>query len=219
MTSDERWPADAQAEGSWISLRENGKGYPEQVRDLVPAGFDAYVRIFNSLRLGNRSDLRWEEFAALHGRTFHPKVLLHEIFPLPEPGGWPDVRGWSSQPSPRQWDAIGRVLRRHTTSDAFFIGSWIGSGLAKEAEHQELLRLPNREYAVVEASFDAWSSEHLRRHRFNIVWPKDGAWFFNSDIDSPETYVAASAAAAEDLLHDEELETAVADLEDRLALY
>jgi hypothetical protein len=50
----------------------------------------------------------------------------------------------------------------------------------------------------------------LRWHPFNIVWPSDRAWFFNSDIDSPETYIAASATAAEDLLHDEELETALA---------
>ncbi len=217
--SNERWPASAEAQGSWLALRDNGP-CPAQVRDLVPDGFNVYVRIFNAITLGRRSDLTWAEVAALHGRRFHPKVLLHEIFPLSEPGERPIIRGWSAQPSPRQWDSLGRVLRRYTTSDTFFIGSWTGSGVPKEADQQELLRLPNREYAVVEVPFEDWNAlDHLRRHPFHIVWPRDRAWFFNSDIDSPETYVAASAAAAEDLLHDAELETAVADLEDRLALY
>lgn len=215
----ERWPADAEAVGSWLSLPKSG-GCPGQVRDLVPAGFDAYVRLFNSI-LGDRSQpLRWAQVAALNGRTFHPKVLLHEIFALPESGGFPVVRGWQSQPSSDQWDALGRVLRRHTTSDTFFIGMWTGSGLPKEAGQQELLQLPNREYSVVEARFDEWSAiDHLRHQLVNIVWPHDHAWFFNSDIDSPETYIAATADAAEDLLRDPELETALADPEDRLALY
>ena len=215
--ASERWPADAQAEGSWIALPD-GKGYPAQVRDLVP-GFEAYVRLFNSISVGGAA-LRREEVAALNGRTFHPKVLLHDVFPLPERGDRPVVRGWSSQPCTRQWDALGRVLRRHTTSHTFFIGSWIGTGLPKEADRQTLLQLPNREYCVVEVPIDAWSTiVHRRPNPFNIVWPEDRAWFFNSDIDSPETYLAATAAAAQDLLRDPELETAVADLDDRLALY
>ena len=216
----ERWPADAQAEGAWISLPDNGKGYPVHVGDLVPTGFETTVRIFNSIRLGTRLDFRWAEVAALHGRTFHQKVLLHDVFPLPAPGDPPDVHGWSCAPSPRQWEAIGRVLRRHTSSDTFFVGMWIGSGLPKEADEQKLLRLPHREYSVVEVRFDKWTViDHLRHQLINIVWPRDRSWLLHSDIDSPETYVAASAAAAEDLLGDEELEAALADRHDRLALY
>jgi hypothetical protein len=215
---DGLWPASAQAEGSWISLRDNGRGYPSRVRDLVPDGFDAYVRLFNSIRLGRRSDLRWEEVAAIYGRAFHPKVMLHDVFPLPEPGDLPVVRGWSSQPSPRQWSALGRVLRRHTTGDTFFIGSWTGSGLPQGAEQQRLLQLPNREYSLVQVPLDDWNRIDEWRP-VNIVWPSDRAWFLNSDIDSPETYVAATAAAVEQLMHDPELETAPADLDDRLALY
>ena len=165
-------------------------------------------------------DLTWAEVAERHGREFHPKVLLHDVFPLPEPGERPIIRGWSSQPSPQQWNALGRVLRRHTTSATFFIGSWIGSGVPKEADQQELLQLPNRPYSVVEVPVEDWNAlDHRRRHPFNIVWPGDRAWFFNCDIDSPETYVAATTAAAQDLLHDSELEAAIADLDDRLALY
>src|ERR1019366_4600491 len=62
----------------WIAL--GLRGFAESVLSLVPAGFEAYARIFHpAARAEAPTRVRWQEVATANGRVAHPAMQWPSI--------------------------------------------------------------------------------------------------------------------------------------------
>jgi len=133
-----QWALDASA-GQWIVERTSGQ-FGGTVPDLLPAGFEAYVRVFHPFcrcRDGRScEDASWAETAADFGTIMHPLAqsagLLGaadpwSVGPVTSPSGWtyqaPSV-GW--MPKLQQ---VMPILAAHTTTASSAVAAiWEGWG-------------------------------------------------------------------------------------------
>lgn len=75
-----------------------------------------------------------------------------------------------------------------------------------------LVELPGREYRLLTGPLDAaldvgrYYGDVFDPHSPNLIWPDDHAWCVATGVDLHSTYIAASHAAAADLLADSRLE-------------
>lgn len=86
----------------------------------------------------------------------------------------------------------------------------------REALTTPRVRLPGRDYVLIEGPLDAigeigesrdWQGQHyFDAHSPNLWWPDDRAWCVATDIDLDSTYVGGSAALIRDLLGDRRFE-------------
>jgi hypothetical protein len=83
-----------------------------------------------------------------------------------------------------------------------------------------LVELPWREYRLLTGPLDAalevgrFYGDVFDPHSPNLIWPDDHAWCVATDVDLHSTYIAASRAAAADVLADSRLETLAAGPDD-----
>ncbi len=129
-------PAEDASPADW--LVESLTTFAESVLSLVPAGFDAHVRVFHRGRHGGRP-LRWAEIAAEHGRVAHAGMQLGaidlryeqlidgEVYDhAPEEGSLPRDDA----------EIVARVLASHTTTpEKCWFALWTGW-----ASHSDLAR-------------------------------------------------------------------------------
>jgi hypothetical protein len=128
IASDEVKAAD------WI--RDRLHPFGEDVGSVVPAGFDAYARIFHpAWRRGDKDSIavRWSEVAAWSGRTLHAEMQFHSIaMPLADRLTGPHP--WSGEPrlgvlSRDQAITLIGLLTKHTsTRDRCWFCLWEGYG-------------------------------------------------------------------------------------------
>jgi hypothetical protein len=118
----------------WI--RDRLHPFAQDVGSIVPAGFDAYARIFHpAWRFGDeaQTEVRWSEVAAWSGRTVHAEMQFHSIA-TPLPGRETASHPWSGEPrlgvlSRYQANAlIGLLARRTSTPDRCWFCLWEGYG-------------------------------------------------------------------------------------------
>src|ERR1700753_3662172 len=64
--------------GAWISPRLEG-GFGGKVEQLVPNGYDAYVRIFHSITDEGGRPVTWTEVADRLGRPPHREMQWHRL--------------------------------------------------------------------------------------------------------------------------------------------
>jgi hypothetical protein len=200
--------------GVWISAGRR-RGTPGTVGALVPAVFDAYVRVLHpAVRYAGDDDVDvpWAEVAAHNGTVAHPLVQW-----VPLTGSW-DYLASDSQPP--VWDdapsgghlpvavaaRLAAVLRRHTGTPADCrFGRWAGFGFdvaVVEALPQLLLR-GGQDMVVVRGTVDDAVrnlAPEPNEQSANLWWPADRAWCVVTDIDLLSTYVGGSAACIADLL-------------------
>lgn len=220
----ERWP-DGPEEGLWIKVRET----LFKVAGFVPSTFEAYARIFHPLKVRRAGLhphgelLRWHEVAELEGTVMHPQIQIPELLKIAS--SRVEARrskgvGIYQRPSDQDWEAVGGILRRHTTSHTFFIGMWEGSGVPEEARHQTPLEQPYRRFYLVELPFERWSNNSIiGRYDASLFWPKDRSWFANTDIDAGSTYVGGTAEAIVEIVESPDLESEEAELDHYVGLY
>lgn len=221
----ERWP-DGPEEGLWIEVSDS----LNRVAGFVPATFEAYARIYHPLHVRRPGwhphgrVLRWYEVAELEGTVMHPQIQIPELLGIDnskrESIRLKGVEVVYHRPSDQDWDAVGRILRRHTASPTFLIGMWEGSGVPEQARHQTPLELPHRRFYLVELPFERWSTNSIiGRYDASLFWPNDRSWFANTDIDAGSTYVGGTAEAIAEIVESPDLESVEADLEDRVLGY
>jgi hypothetical protein len=118
----------------WI--RDRLHPFGQDVGSVVPAGFEAYARIFHPAWRyvdGDKIEVRWSDVAAASGRTVHAKMQFHSIA-LPVAGRKTGPPPWSDEPrlgvlSHQQALALIGLLSKHTsTPEACWFCLWDGYG-------------------------------------------------------------------------------------------
>jgi hypothetical protein len=200
--------------GVWISSGRR-RGSPGTVGALVPAAYDAYVRVLHpAVRYAGDDDVEvpWAEVAAHNGTVAHP---LAQWVPLT--GSW-DYLASDSQPS--VWDdapsaghlpvavatRLAAVLRRHTgTPEDCRFGRWVGFGFDAAAVERlpQLLLRGGQDMVVVRGTVDDAVrnlAPEPNEQSANLWWPADRTWCVVTDVDLTSTYVGGSAACIAELL-------------------
>ncbi len=125
------WSADV-ARAEWIGARLGPFGSNE-VTSVVPAGFEAYVRLLHPAHDSKERPIRWSEVAACTGLELHSATSFPEIALLPPDGTTSPIRDLIG-PAEGTLSAIDAaalidILKRGTTSpeDCWFC-LWDGYG-------------------------------------------------------------------------------------------
>lgn len=219
--------------GRWIEAALTT--FAVDVCSLVPAGFEAYVRIFHPFEDGRR----WADVAAEHGRIAHATMQVGWIR---EPIGtrfdpWDDDKEGDPDDGTlpvEQGLHLAQLLARHTsTPEDIWFAVWDGwgwnhelalmkltpDGLAiaegtppRDLRRHRRLRVPNREYHLLHGALDELSAflipedERGMSQSPNIWWPADHAWCVATEIDLQSTFVGGSQAAVAAILGSDLLE-------------
>lgn len=233
-----RW-SSAVGEADWVAVRLGPFG--RSVTSVVPAGFEAYVRILHPAEepgFGERL-VRWREVATWSGVTLGPDAQFHTVA-LPEirpetPPPWRGQGPWQGQLYLPDATSLAEVLRDFTTTpEQCFFGLWAGYGfvgasfvregsslaalLSDAVRARPLVELPGREYLLYEGPVEAMTATagFGDGQTANLAWPADHAWCLASEIDLAWTYVGGSRALIDHLLADERIEALPADADDPL---
>ncbi|HVB44880.1 MAG TPA: hypothetical protein VNF47_19550 [Streptosporangiaceae bacterium] len=180
-------------------------------RSLVPAIFDAYVRVFHpayqvNQRTGEGRTVRWKEVADWSGQEFSPSVsfsviagptLGTESFPFGEPD--------QGRLDADTCTALKEILRLHTSSNAqCFFAFWDGYGIQDSIPFIKRGTLDGDSFLLVAGSIDLACDFPVGP---TLWWSVDRAWLVVTDIDNDSTVVGCSSAAAAALFADPRLET------------
>ena len=216
----------------WIANRllPWGRDLGTRVCAIVPAGYEAYVRVFHHAEeyVGSVAIRRlWHELAQRSGRHMHAAVQFDRF-------AWPNPPREGSLDR-EEATALVSVLRAHTTTpDKCWLAIWHGFSQLTGAIEEKFARargseawftrghgarsdfkppadladaptvsLPNREYFLYRGPIDVVPRfEHLTGHLQtpNMWWPEDRAWFVATEIDFNSTLVACTRACAMALL-------------------
>jgi hypothetical protein len=169
-------------------------------RSLVPAGYEAYVRIDHGYPDdAEAGTLSHEELAALSpllaGRTANAELVTFCLW---------EGFGYLHRQVSQHFGADGR---RETivTEPGVDVSGW--PRLALPHRNYYVLRGPITAAPCISAYFMApglpW------RDGPNLWWPDDRAWFVTSEIDLFATYVACTTELAEAIVADEALDASV----------
>jgi hypothetical protein len=128
-------PSDEVEAADWI--RERLHPFAQDVGSVVPAGFDAYARIFHPARTSrdwNELEVRWSTVAAWSGRKVHREMQFQAIAAPASPGQADEPKPWNSEPrlgvlSKPQARALIELLPAFTsTPEAAWFCLWDGYG-------------------------------------------------------------------------------------------
>ena len=213
--------------GVWISSSRR-RGEPGTVGSLVPAGFEAYPRVFHpAVRYAGDDDVEVSrsEVAAHNGTVAHPLMQWNAVTRGPiesQPPVWDD--GPSEGHLPVAVAArLSELLRAHTsTPDDCLFGRWDGFGydLPRPDAPPRLLLRGGHDVVLVRGTVsDAVRNLAPEPHEqsANLWWPADRAWCVVTDIDLMCTYVGGAAAGIAELLDTPGIEAAAAAAGDPLA--
>ncbi|MFH8411247.1 hypothetical protein ACH4FX_41755 [Streptomyces sp. NPDC018019] len=190
------WPQDR------LGRRAAGPGHV--VSELVPSGYEAYVRIFHRFEAtdGSGRTITWQARAKDSAVPFHAELshwwlrsegrnLGHSLW---------QVQDGALDDSSRR--ALARVLAGVTDDqDVYFVYDL--AALLWGEETPLVRRAPLADLETVrEAVRDVVGDSGPE-----FWWPQDRSWVVTTDYDLLSTYVGCSAETAELLLDDDELET------------
>ncbi|GGS94293.1 hypothetical protein GCM10010206_66210 [Streptomyces cinerochromogenes] len=204
MAVKREWTYDG-TELAWLRDRlgraESGPGHV--VSELVPTGYEAYVRIFHRFEAtdGSGRSRTWQAWAKDSAVPFHAE-LSH---------WWLRDEGCSSGRS--LWQAEDGALDDSSRRAlAGVLGEVSGDQVVYFAYDLAALLWGEDQPLIRRASLA--DLETVREAVMNVVgqsgpefwWPQDRSWVVTTDYDLLSTYVGCSAKTAERLLGDDELE-------------
>lgn len=212
-------PADDARPAEWVS--DALRGFRD-VRSIVPAGFEAYARVFHPASARD-TPVRWSTVAEANGRIAHPTMQ------------WPAITGtWQTDQAPL-WDnkpydtlphdiavVLARVLAPHTaTPHRCWFAVWEGYGyLPDTVRTAPSFIVPHVRMHLFRAPVGAivTSFGEPPWYQFaNLWWPDDRAWCVASEIDLDTTYVGGSAECIAAVVGAPELEAMAVEPTDGVA--
>lgn len=212
------------APASWVA--DGLRGFAESVLSLVPAGFEAYGRIFHPAWRGE-PDRRvlWRDVAQANGRVAHramqwPAITgsLRYIHGAHQPGIWDHEPEEGSLPEELA-PVLACVLARHTAAPArCWFAVWEGYGcFAFGPEDAPAFDIPYRRLLLFTGPITAvlgslcvppsWQSPSL-------WWPEDRAWCVETEVDMMSTYIGGTRQCIEELVAHDDLEATIVDSAD-----
>lgn len=205
---------------AWVV--EGLRGFADSVLSLVPAGFEAYARIFHPAWLSQPATrVSWRQVAQANGRVPNRAMQWGSIT-----GSERYVHGahqpgiWDHEPEqgtlPRELaPVLASLLAQHTvTPGRCWFAVWEGYGcLAPGAAEAPSFDIPHRRLLLftgpataVLASLCAppwWQSP-------SIWWSDDRAWCVETEVDLMSTYVGGTRQCIEELRAHQDLEAVIA---------
>jgi hypothetical protein len=209
------------AAASWVVA--GLRGFAESVLSLVPAGLEAYGRIFHpAWQWEPKTRVSWREVARANGRVAHRAMQ------------WPSITGsrrfYQGNHQPGVWDqepeegslpqelapALVSVLARHTaTPQRCWFAVWEGYGcLACGPDDAPAFDIPYRWLLLLTGPITAaltslcappsWQSPSL-------WWPDDRAWCVQTEVDMVSTYIGGTWRCIQELIAQEELEAMIVE--------
>ena len=215
-------PAEDASPADWIIDRLQGFG--ESVLSIVPAGFEAYARIFHPMYryVGEkRVPVSWAEIAEANGHTAHrqmqfPSVIGYSYYQQQSSPAdiWDEMTNEGHLPK-RLARPLWQSLKKHTTTpESCWFAVWEGFGSFGALEPTVFaapsFEIPGRRLYLFSASVEAAESSLCEVDDYqsaNLWWPNDRAWCVATEIDFMTTYVGGSLGAINDILTCKDLET------------
>jgi hypothetical protein len=205
MTEKREWAYDG-TELAWLRdrLGRSVAGPGHVVSELVPSGYEAYVRIFHRLEAtdGSGRSLTWHAWAKDSAVPFHAELSHRWLRNEGRSSGrslWQAEDGALDDSSRR---ALARVLAGVSGDQPVYFAYDLAALLwGEDAPLVRRASLAGLE-AVREAVMDIVGDSGPE-----FWWPQDRTWAVTTDFDLLSTYVGCSARTAELLLGDDELET------------
>lgn len=208
-------PAESAEPAEWVA--EALTAFAQNVGSVIPAKFEAYVRIFHTVHMHEGGTYRrttWAEAAEQLGLTFHPEIQLpgvsaqHPILSHEE--GSLDL-------DREQRAVLTDVLARHTSApDHCYFAVWDGwAGLESRFPDAPRFEIPERPMLLFEGPLEAVStsySEDVDDNGPNLWWPADRAWCVATEIDFSWTYVGGTESLIRELLGERRLEIVRAEI-------
>jgi hypothetical protein len=208
-------PAHDVSPADWVvdALQAFGGG----VRSIVPAGFEAYARVFHPA-LGPGGPVRWSTVAEANGRIAHAAMQWPAIT-----GTWQDDQSplWEAGPTPGILPTdiartLARVLGSCTqTPTRCWFAVWEGHGcLTDWVRAAPTFLIPHRRLHLFRGHVDAAVTSFCDPPwglTANLWWPDDQAWCVATEIDFSTTYVGGSAACIAAITAAPELEAMVVE--------
>jgi hypothetical protein len=152
---------DGAEAGAWIAPRLEG-GFGGKVKQLMPNGYDACVRIFHAALDREGKQATWASVAAALGRTAHREMQWHKLVGSSDTFGtvnseWPGEVPSTGELDPPQLEALCGILARHTADpeQCFFGLSTIYGSVEDSYPDAVLLRWPDRDFVVFSGPLSA----------------------------------------------------------------
>lgn len=221
-------PSERVDAARWIAERLHP--FARDVGSIVPAGFEAYARIFHpAWRHAGwpLPEVRWATVAASSGRIVHPEMQFHSIA-APVPGREAATAAWDGEPRlgvlPRgQVEALVGPLGANTSvPDRCWFCLWEGYGYLHPGGIAPLTAFrigssrpppppprprPRQTRGRVQLParvYLLFTGSVAQAAGWedgpNLWWPDDRAWCVASEIDFPYTYVGGSRRLIEEVL-------------------
>jgi hypothetical protein len=201
------WAADA-SELDWLRQRltnSAGDGV-HVVSEVVPAGFDSYVRVFHSWFAEDDEDQRstWRERAALcnvpYTGDMTARAIERSLGPPLSPETWLIEEG---EPDSRTRAGLVNLLAKATGDQSVFFSYELSAEVSADGGpivlRTGLSELESIRTWLASAYPGLVGPEHW--------WPDDRRWVVGSDYDLHSTYVACSEETGRLLLAGDSLET------------
>lgn len=193
------------------SLAPSGKGWSHTVGELLPPGYDRYVRVFHPFVPWDAESITqspvdqrmsWEELATKAGVPFGPTLTwrqLEIVLPLSEDGQRRPWAVWNGDLEKVTADALFESLD-DGGGEGFYFAFWMAAILGTH-EHRPLMYRTSslEDRGEVIARVREAGAAFVTTSEY--VWPEDQAWIVCSDYDLVSTYIASAHEVASRVLH------------------
>jgi hypothetical protein len=225
-----RTAADA-APAAWVAA--GLRGFAASVLSLVPAGFQAYARVFHPA--GRRDPDRWtavpwRAVAEANGRVAHRAMQWCSLVgscslaaggKRPQPGVWDDEPDIGCLPRELVLALADLLAGWTSTPDRCWFAVWEGFGaLAPPVRAAPSFLVPQRRMLLLGGPIGAVGGSLETEPWWqtpNLWWPDDRAWCVATAIDLQSTYVGGNDACIRALLDRAELEATAVEPTDGIA--
>ncbi|WP_404962277.1 hypothetical protein [Streptomyces sp. 147326] len=204
MAQTREWTYDG-SELTWLQERlgRPGTGPGHVVSELVPSGFEAYLRIFHRFEAtdGSGRTRKWQTWAEAARIDFHSE-LSH--LSLPDRHGAGGELVWTTEEGALDGRSRGALARRlaGVTGDQGICFAYDLAALCW-GEEEPLIR--HASLAGLESVREE-VADRVGSAGPEFWWPQDRSWVVTTDYDLRSTYVGCSSEPAEQILDNDELE-------------
>lgn len=209
MTPSPFMPCDTAAEANWAIARLHHT-LGQRVTSIVPAGFEAYVRVLFPFRGRGDSPIPWHQVAAWAGRPLFTSTTSNELLTsLPAARRRQlDLESPLAGTVPRPVaSSLVSVLSKHTTTpESCYFAVWEGKGgLAPYHGPGAEFHTPARTWLLFSATVaDAVAGFEMTvgesRIPPNMWWPADHNWYFATEVDNCCAYIGCDKATAQKIM-------------------
>ena len=216
------WIGDVSAAGWFIATLEPWSEGGVRLSSFMPAGFEAYVRVFHPFRDPARKapPRPWRDVAAEAGVVLGPGTRVRDIDDLSDEDRLPEE---GSVPEEICGALVDVLAPRTSTPDVCWFALWSGLGTFTDEEYaapqiHERHRSTGRSYLLFRGPVQAACSFEPRGWHYtpSFWWPDDRAWTAVTEIDGSSTYVGGARVTVDAILHSGELETIEVDRDVRI---